>query len=405
MAYSATPPLGQATAANSTPVVLASDQSTVNVVMTNLAVTGQATQTTTVNNILTATSGTSATDVQAYKSFAVQVVSTGTSGTFIFEGSNDNVNFQAIPVFNQAVLAQLPIVTAITATATSIIYVGAINFRYMRLRIATTIGGGSIQAHSNFCQEAFTGTSTIVAQATAANLNVTATGTITANLGTGGTSATSLGKAEDAVAASGDVGVASLALRNDSLTSNVSASGDYIMPITDIYGSLVVKDQQRHKATYRTAFVVTPAATASDVFQLIGSASKTVEITQIIISGTQTTGGLVDIYIKKRSTANSGGSSTASTAVPMISTDAAATAVGAIYTANPTTGTTTGDVAIITAAFGPATSTDDNIAYINFGERGKGLTLVGVAQAMAINLNGVTITGGSLKITIEFTEY
>ncbi len=405
MAYSQNNPNGSATSANSSPVVIASDQSAINVNIQNLALTGQATQTATVPNILTATSGSAASDVQVYKSFAIQVVSSGTSGTFIFEASNDNVNFQAIPVFNQAVLVQLPIVTAITASSSSIIYVGAINFRFMRLRIVTTIGGGNIQAHSNFSQESFTGTSTIVAQATAANLNATVSGTVTANLGTGGTSATSLGKAEDAAAASGDTVVAVAGIRNDVLTSNVSASGDYVVPTLDIYGNLVVKDQQRHKATYRTAFVVAPAASATDVFQLIGSATKTVEITQIIISGTQTTGGLVDVYIKKRSTANSGGTSSASTNVPMISTDAVATAVGAIYTANPTTGTTVGDVAIVTAAVGATTSTDDNIAIIDFGTRGKALALVGVAQAMAISLNGVTLTGGSLKIMIEFLEY
>lgn len=405
MSYNASNPNGQATSANSAPVVLASDQAALAVAIQNLYVTGQSAQTAVVNNILTATAGTAATDVQNYKSFAIQVVSTGTSGTFLFEGSNDNTNFQPIPVYNHALVVQVPLVTVITASSSNIIYAGAVNFRYIRLRIVSTIGGGSIQAFSLFSQTPYSGTSQIVAQGTAANLNVTAAGTVTANLGTGGTGATSLGKAEDAVAASGDTVVAIAGVRNDALTSNVSASGDYIVPTTDLYGHLIVKDQQRHKRTYRTAFVVAPAASATDVFQLIGSASTTVEITQIIISGTQTTGGLLDIFIKKRSTANTGGTSSASTAVPMVSADAAATAVGAIYTANPTTGTTTGDVAIVTAAVGATASTDDNIAVIDFGLRGKPLTLSGVAQAMAINLNGVTLTGGSLKVTIEFMEY
>ncbi len=375
------------------------------VTLQDLYVTGQSAQTATVNNILTTTSGSTATDIQNYRSFSIQVISTATSGTFIFEGSNDNTNFQSIPVYNQALVVQVPIVTAITASSSNIIYTGASNFRYIRLRIASTLGGGSVQAISCFTQESFTGTSTIVAQGTAANLNVTATGTVTANLGTGGTGATSIGKAEDAVAASGDTGVAILALRNDALTSNVSASGDYIVPVTDTYGHLIFKDQQRHKRTYRTAFVVVPAASATDIFQLIGSATTTVEITQIIISGTQATAGLVDFYIKKRSTANTSGTSSASTNVPLISTDAAATAVGAIYTANPTTGTDVGNIYIQAIPIGLTTSSTNNIVSINFGERGKSLILSGVAQAMAINLNGVTVGTGSLKVTIEFTEY
>ena len=52
-------------------------------------------------------------------------------------------------------------------------------------------------------------------------------GTVTANLGTGGTGATSIGKAEDAVAATGDTGVAVWAVRRDTPATNVSAAGDY----------------------------------------------------------------------------------------------------------------------------------------------------------------------------------
>ena len=390
---------GQSAAASSIPVTLSNEN------VQDLYVTGQSAQTALVNNILTATSGTAATDVQQYRSFAVQVVSTGTAGAYIFEGSNDNTNFQAVPVFNQALLTGLPLVAAITATASQIIYVGACNFRYLRLRISTAITGGSVQAFSTFTQTPFNATQVVVAQATAANLNVTATGTVTANLGTGGTGATSLGKAEDAAAASGDTIVAIGGIRNDVLTSNVSAAGDYIVPVTDIYGSWIVKDQQKQKATYRAAFVVAPAASATDVFQLIGSATKTVEVTKIIISGTQTTGGLVDLYVAKRSTANTGGTSSASTNVPMLSTDAAATAVGAIYTANPTTGTLVGNIYIAAIPLAATTATTNDVIEINFGENGKPVILSGVAQALAVNLNGVTVTGGSLKVTVEFTEY
>lgn len=64
------------------------------------------------------------------------------------------------------------------------------------------------------------------------------TGTVTANLGTGGTAATSLGKAEDAVAASGDTGVAVLAVRRDTPSSDVSAAGDYATLQVNATGSL-----------------------------------------------------------------------------------------------------------------------------------------------------------------------
>lgn len=175
---SVTSPLGQQAAAASISVALANED------VQDLYVIGQAAQTATVNNILTTTAGTAATDLISYRSFAVQIVSTGTAGTYIFEGSNDNVSFQTIPVFNQLILTGTPIVSAITATASQIIYQGAAEFRYLRLRIATTITGGSIQAFSAFSMEVFSPSVTQVAQATAANLNVNASGTVTSNQGT-----------------------------------------------------------------------------------------------------------------------------------------------------------------------------------------------------------------------------
>lgn len=52
-------------------------------------------------------------------------------------------------------------------------------------------------------------------------------GTVTANLGTGGTSSTSLGKARDAAAGSTDTGVSALRIRRDVPTAVTAAAGDY----------------------------------------------------------------------------------------------------------------------------------------------------------------------------------
>lgn len=208
MTYYPNNPNGQATSANSAPVVLSTSQETMlsnldtdlgstsetapasdtatsglngrlqrvaqrlTTLIEDIFVTGQSAQTATVNNILTTTSGTAASDLTGYRTASVQVVSTGTAGTFIFEGSNDNTNFQTIPVFSQLILTGTPITGAITASATQLIYVFPVNFRYLRLRIATTITGGSIQAFSKFSQTNFTPAILQIAQATAANLNV-----------------------------------------------------------------------------------------------------------------------------------------------------------------------------------------------------------------------------------------
>lgn len=57
---------------------------------------------------------------------------------------------------------------------------------------------------------------------------------------TPGTSASSLGKAEDAAAASADVGVAALAVRRDAAASSSGTDGDYSTINTDTLGNLRV---------------------------------------------------------------------------------------------------------------------------------------------------------------------
>lgn len=167
--------------ANTQRVVIASDQ-VISIAMPDLFLTGQAAQTAIVNNILTNPSNATATDASGYRSASIQVVSTGTSGTYIFEGSNDNVNFQAIPVFNQFLVTGAPITTAITANISSACYVFPIQTKYIRVRIVSVIGGGSIRAYTRISQSAYSPASFHVSNSVAANLNanvVVSSGTLT----------------------------------------------------------------------------------------------------------------------------------------------------------------------------------------------------------------------------------
>ena len=375
-------------------------------------ITGQGVQTAVGQNIILSVAGATATDTvngtstASYRSIYLQIVPTGTvsSGVVIFEASNDNTNFISVALLDVNATGSLPVTTVSPATGVVRYMEGKTHFRYFRARISTIIGGGgSLQCYSRLSGEDYIPPTIGVQNTVASNLNANI-GTISTSV-TPGNAATNLGKAEDAPATSGDTGVAALYIRNDALTANVSASGDYISPVTDTYGASIVKDQQRHKRTYSCAFVVAPAATATDIFQMIGSASTTVEITKIVLSGTGTAAGMSDIYFAKRSTANTVGTFTASNMVPHLSTDAAATAVGSIYTANPTLGTLVGNVRIISMTFGTTTTSSLNIFEVDFGEKGKPIILSGVTQSLAINLNGITIAGGSIKISVEFTEY
>lgn len=164
-----------------------------------LVLTGAPTQTAVVNNILAPVSGTAGINVSGYRTASVQVVSTGTAGTFIFEQSNDNVNWRPLPVFNAELVTGVPITAAITASASQIIYTFPIRGNFLRLRIATLITGGSIQAFSRISADPWTPAVALVASNTAANLQATVSGTVTANIGTG-----SLAAGTNAV---GDVGI------------------------------------------------------------------------------------------------------------------------------------------------------------------------------------------------------
>lgn len=154
---------------------LQSDQyGSINIDMPDIILSGAAAQTVIGTNIINSVSGSAtSTDVANYKSGSVQVVSTGTGGTFIAECSMDNVNFVTMPVFNQGATTGAIISAAVTASSSQIIYTFPIQARYIRFRIATTITGGSIQAFTRISQAAWTPTSFQVAQSTASSLLTT----------------------------------------------------------------------------------------------------------------------------------------------------------------------------------------------------------------------------------------
>lgn len=165
---------GQATAAASIPVTLSNEN------IQDLFITGQSAQTATINNIIPASAGTTGTDFSGYSTVVVQVVSTGTGGTYVFEGSNDPTNnYVSVNFFNQLNLGSGFILnTAATASASQIGYVIPRTFRYLRLRIATTITGGSIQAYTTATKVPFSSIALYVAQSNAANLAAMVSGTV-----------------------------------------------------------------------------------------------------------------------------------------------------------------------------------------------------------------------------------
>ena len=151
---------------------------------------------------------------------------------------------------------------------------------------------------------------------------------------------------------------------------------------------------------------VNAPASATDVFEIAGSASKIIKVRAVILSGTETTSAQVIAKLVKRSTANSGGTSATLTNVPFDSSSAAATAVCKSYTANPTTGTPVGDLLAVRFSL-PSAATSSPIEQVFSFSNGSldfPVVLHGTAQTLAVNFNGVTLTGNSLCCTFIWTE-
>jgi|SRR6266516_2952656 len=173
------------------------------------------------------------------------------------------------------------------------------------------------------------------------------------------------------------------------------------------------------KASYSATKVgLVPASLPTDIFTITGSATKTIRVTHIEISGITNSAVPValDVLLLKRSTADTGGTSTNSPAlIPHDSNSAAASATVLAYTANPTVGTLVGtaNAALrsqkLMLTLGTYTATDfPPVAPImwEFGNRpAQELVLRGISEVVAINLNGVSAVGTvSINISVEWTE-
>lgn len=170
-------------------------------------------------------------------------------------------------------------------------------------------------------------------------------------------------------------------------------------------GENLSSDFDTTKASYSASILgLTVATLATDIFTLTGSATKIVRIKRIQVSATQTTGGTANIVALKRSAANTAGTSTTPTAVPLDSTFSAATAVVRAYTANPSAlGALVGNLRTAKLAIPTVTGSSVLLDW-RFGDGVSPIILRSAAELFALNLNGTTLAGSSFDIFIEWTE-
>ena len=150
----------------------------------------------------------------------------------------------------------------------------------------------------------------------------------------------------------------------------------------------------------------TPAATPTDVISITGAANRTIKVLKVVLSATQTTAGINEWLLIKRSTANTGGTPTTATAVPFDSQNPTATATVVNYTANPTTGTAVGTVDAQKAPAQAATGTTPALLEFNLSHLdGSPVVLRGAGDVLALNFNGAAVPAGfAMDCTIYWVE-
>ncbi len=166
----------------------------------------------------------------------------------------------------------------------------------------------------------------------------------------------------------------------------------------------VVLSTDRTYSASASAFVC--AAAATDIFEIKGSATKIIQITKIVFSGTTSAGSGISVsaVFAKRSTANTAGTFVTLTNVPHDSLNAAATAVCKSYTANPTLGTLVGNMFAKRITVNTNGTLNQNNDLIFSDNNAQPITLRGVNESLSINLSGATITGSIISCYVEWEE-
>ena len=150
---------------------------------------------------------------------------------------------------------------------------------------------------------------------------------------------------------------------------------------------------------------ITPAAATTDVSELLGSASKTLYIKRVLVNLAIAANGTFPpkVYLIKRSSANSGGTSASTTVVPLDSNNSTYGTCKS-FTANPTTGTPVGTIAscILGTAYLSVNGTTQSTVLYESSPDKPPLVLRGTSEGLCVNFNGVKPDGGTPTVSVTY---
>ena len=205
-------------------------------------------------------------------------------------------------------------------------------------------------------------------------------------------------------------GLQSIRARTSGVSAGTVTVTAHAIPVPDAPRVLNAVNTDGQKATYSASVSgLASVASATDIFTLTGSATKTIRVTHLEVSGVATTILETSVRVLIRTTADTGGTNAAATAFPHDQNSPAATASALSYTANPTINDGTNRLVrsqkVLFNLAAPTTASESSRMVLDYGNRpSQAIVLRGAAQQLAVNLNGVTVAGPSIDISIEWTE-
>lgn len=165
-------------------------------------------------------------------------------------------------------------------------------------------------------------------------------------------------------------------------------------------------------ATYAAmGYGIVPASSATDVACITGSATRTVRVQWIRVSGTAGTLVTLPVLLNKHTVANTGGTAATTTALPapmkLDSGSPTATATTTAYTANPTIDSTATQLDAMVASLNTTSAlVNGSQAFFDYRSRPfmEAPTLRGVAQQYCVNLGAISVSSGLLAVSFGWTE-
>lgn len=159
------------------------------------------------------------------------------------------------------------------------------------------------------------------------------------------------------------------------------------------------------KATYSAVVAnYAPATTATDMVVLTGATGKIITLTMVRVNGAATAASYQDVFLYKRTTLDTGGTSSVTATVKHDSTDPAASGVVTQYSANPTLGT---GVALRSEHVSFSSAAAGNLVtdWVFAARGAKAPKLNSATESFALNFNGAAVpSGANMHMTIEWTE-